>query len=193
MIRLAAAALTVLALATGVASALEFGENGLHKQPWHRVTFKDMTEDLESARAEGKRLAIIFEQYGCGYCRVMNEEVFPDPDISSFIEENYFFVQMNLFGDEEVTDFDGTALSEKDMAKRWGVVFTPTILFMPEAAPESGTAAQAAVGVMPGAFGKGTTLDMLRWVVVRGYESGEHFQKYHARELAKRQAAGTSN
>jgi hypothetical protein len=32
---------------------------------------------------------------------------------------------MNLFGDVEVTDFDGTVLSEKDMAVRWGVMFTP--------------------------------------------------------------------
>jgi len=193
MIRLAAAVLAIFTLAATTAPALEFGESGLHKQPWHRVTFKDMKEDLEAANAEGKRMAVIFEQYGCGYCRVMNEEVFPDPEISSVIEENYFFVQMNLFGDEEVTDFDGTTLPEKEMAKRWGVVFTPTIMFMPEVAPESGTAAQAAVSIMPGAFGKGTTLDMLRWIVVRGYESDEHFQKYHARELAKRQAAGTSN
>jgi thioredoxin-related protein len=193
MMRLAAAALAILALATTTAPALEFGENGLHKQPWHRVTFKDMSEDLEAAQAEGKRLAIIFEQYGCGYCTVMNEEVFPDPAISSLIEESYFFVQMNLFGDEEVTDFDGTVLPEKEMAKRWGVVFTPTILFMPETKPETGTAAQAAVSIMPGAFGKGTTLDLLRWVVIRGYESDEHFQKYHARELAKRQAGSTAN
>jgi hypothetical protein len=35
---------------------------------------------------------------------------------------------------------------------------------MPETAPEKGTAAAAAVSVMPGAFGKHTTLNMFRWV-----------------------------
>jgi hypothetical protein len=46
---------------------------------------------------------------------------------------------MNLFGDVEVTDFDGTTLSEKDMAVRWGVMFTPTLIFLPEQLPDSCT------------------------------------------------------
>ncbi|MBX2856508.1 MAG: thioredoxin family protein [Rhodobacteraceae bacterium] len=167
--------------------AVEVGEDGLHKQPWFAVTFKDLTEDLETAASEGKRLAIIFEQRGCIYCEKLHEEVFSDPKISQYIAENFIMVQMNLFGDEEVTDFDGEALPEKEMARRWGVVFTPTILFMPEIAAEAAVANQAAVATMPGAFGKGTTLHMFQWVVEKGYESGEHFQKYHARKLAEGQ------
>ena len=169
------------------AAAIEMGEDGLHKTPWMSVTFKDMAEDLENARDEGKRLAIIFEQRGCVYCKKMHEEVFSDPEVADFIKANFMVVQMNLFGDEEVTDFDGEALSEKDMANRWGVVFTPTILFMPEEAPESGTAAKAAVSQMPGAFGKLTTLHMFQWVAEKGYEGEEHFQKYHARKFNARQ------
>ncbi|RME98697.1 MAG: thioredoxin [Alphaproteobacteria bacterium] len=178
------AAILTLALAPALAFA-EVGEDGLHKQPFHRVTFKDMAEDLADAKAENKRLAIIWEQRGCIYCRKLNEEVFTDPEVRSFIEDNYFVVQMNLFGDEEVTDFDGETLPEKEMAKRWGVVFTPTIMFMPDEVPEGGTAAEAAVSVMPGAFGKWTTLNMFRWVKLKGYETGEHFQKFHAREFEK--------
>lgn len=169
------------------AAAVEMGEDGLHKTPWMSVTFKDMAEDLETARDEGKRLAIIFEQRGCIYCKKMHEEVFSDPEVADFIKANFMVVQMNLFGDEEVTDFDGETMPEKDMAKRWGVVFTPTILFMPEEAPESGTAAQAAVSQMPGAFGKFTTLHMFQWVAEKGYEGEEHFQKYHARKFNARQ------
>ena len=163
--------------------AAEIGEDGLHKQDWFAVTFKDMAEDLDTAREDGKRLAIIFEQRGCIYCKKVHEEVFSDPEVSAFIRENFMVVQMNLFGDEEVTDFDGEALAEKEMAKRWGVVFTPTIMFLPEDAPGEGTAAQAAVSVMPGAFGRHTTLNMFRWVREKGYDGDEHFQKYHARKL----------
>ncbi|MGD1927014.1 MAG: thioredoxin family protein [Paracoccaceae bacterium] len=163
--------------------AAELGDDGLHKTPWMAVTFKDMTEDLETAAEDGKRLAIIFEQRGCIYCKKMHEEVFIDPEVAAFIQENFMVVQMNLFGDEEVTDFDGEAMAEKDMARRWGVVFTPTILFMPEAVPESGTAAQAAVSQMPGAFGKHTTLHMFQRVAEKGYAGDEHFQKYHARKF----------
>ena len=179
----------ILSLFAANASAVELGDDGLHKALWLETTFKDMTEDLEAANAEGKRLAIIFEQRGCIYCTQMHQEIFPIPEIEFYIEDNYYFVQMNLFGDEEVTDFDGTVLSEKKMAKRWGVFFTPTILFMPEEVPESGNAAQGAVAIMPGAFGKGTTFDLLEWVVLKGYNSDEHFQKYHARKINERRAA----
>lgn len=178
-------AAAVIGLGLPAFGAAPMGDDGLHKPEWLRDTFKDMTEDLEEANAEGKRLLVIFEQRGCIYCKKMHEEVFPDPAIAALIEENYFVVQMNLFGDVEVTDFDGETLSERDMAVRWGVVFTPTMMFMPEEVPESGTAAQAAVVSMPGAFGKGTTKALLNWVLEKGYEGDEHFQKYVARMLSQ--------
>ena len=171
-------------------TAAEIGEDGLHKEPWFSTTFKDMAEDIEAAKDAGKRLAIIFEQRGCIYCRKMHEEVFSDPRIAEYISENYMVVQYNLFGDEEVIDIDGEELSEKTAARKWRVVYTPTILFMPEEVPEDTDAGAAAVSVMPGAFGKGTTLNMFQWVKERGYEGEEHFQKYHARKLEEMQAQG---
>lgn len=177
-----AAIVTAFALPAFAAGA-PMGDDGLHKPDWLRDTFKDMSEDFEEAQAEGKRLLVIFEQRGCIYCKKMHEEVFPDPEIQALIEENYFVVQMNLFGDVEVTDFDGETLSEKDMAVKWGVVFTPTMMFMGDVMPDGGTAAKAAVVTMPGAFGKGTTKALLTWVLEKGYEGDEHFQKYLARTL----------
>jgi thioredoxin-related protein len=177
------AAMLVLAVPAW-ASDVPMGEDGLHKPEWLRLTFKDMTEDLADANAQGKRLLVMVEQRGCIYCRKMHEEVFVDPEIEAYIEDHYFVVQMNLFGDEEVTDFDGTTLSEKEMAQRWGVVFTPTLLFFPEEVPEDSVGGRAAPVVMPGAFGKGTTSALLTWVVEKGYEGDEHFQKYLARKLS---------
>lgn len=185
MIRILAALATILALALPV-SAVEIGDDGLHKPTWLRDTFKDMTEDLAEANAEGKRLMVIWEQRGCIYCTKMQTEIFPDPAIDAMIRENFFVVQMNLFGDVEVTDFDGTTLPVKEMAPRWGVVFTPTIMFFPEEVGADQTAQQAAIVSMPGAFGKGTTLDLLTWVKDKEYLTGEHFQKYHARKIVER-------
>ncbi|MGV6812704.1 MAG: thioredoxin family protein [Brevirhabdus sp.] len=177
------AAAFALALSALPGSAFEMGEDGLHKTEWMRNTFKDMSEDLEEANAEGKRLLIIWEQRGCIYCTKMHEEVFPVPEIEAILRDKFFVVQMNLFGDEEVTDFDGTTLPEKEMAARWGVVFTPTMMFMPEEVAGDATAALEAVAAMPGAFGKFTTYNLLNWVLEHGYDSEEHFQKYHARKF----------
>ncbi len=170
------------------AAAAELGDDGLHKQPWMRDTFKDLREDLAEAKAEGKRLVLFFEQRGCIYCKQMHEEVFSDPGISDYIGENYFVVQLNLHGDIEVTDFDGETLPEKDMAGKWRVLFTPSIVFLPEEVPENQSALEASVAVMPGAFGKGTTKDMFTWVAEKRYllDNGEDFQRYHARKIQER-------
>ena len=127
-----------------------------------RDTFKDLSEDLAEANDEGKRLMVMIEQRGCSYCKKMHEEVFPVEEIASYIDENYFVVQINMFGDVEVTDFDGTMLPEKDMVKKWGALFTPTILFFPEEVDADISAAQAVVATMPGAFSRNTTFDLLK-------------------------------
>ncbi|MEF3046777.1 SoxW family protein [Pseudotabrizicola sp. L79] len=163
--------------------AAQLGDDGLHKPEWLRETFKDLSEDLAEANAEGKRLLIMVEQRGCIYCTKMHEEVYPDPAIDQLIRDHYFVVQINLFGDVEVTDFDGTVLPEKEMATRWGVMFTPTMIFLPEQVDAGKTAAESAVAMMPGAFGKGTTEALLTWVRDHGYENGEHFQKYLASRM----------
>ncbi|MCP4315732.1 MAG: thioredoxin fold domain-containing protein [Hyphomicrobiales bacterium] len=186
-------AFIVALVAASQINAAEIGDDGLHKTAWMRDTFKDLAEDLEEANAEGKRLLIIFEQRGCIYCTKMHKEVFPDPKITKIIEDSYFVVQLNLYGDVEVTDFDGESLSEKNMARKWGILFTPTMMFLAESVDESETAAAAAVATMPGAFGRGTTLDMLTWVVEKRYadEVDEDFQRYHARRIQERNDGST--
>ncbi|MBS8259834.1 thioredoxin [Roseibium polysiphoniae] len=168
-------------LSAPAALAAEMGEDGLHKQDWFTITFRDMAEDIETATDEGKRLAIIFEQRGCIYCRAMHEKILSDPEVSDYIKANFMVVQYNMFGDEEVIDLDGDTLTEKSAARKWGYVFTPTIVFLPESVQEGKTVAEAAVATMPGAFGKWTFLNMFRWVQEKGYAGDEHFQKYHAR------------
>jgi len=181
-------ALIAVALLALPAAAAELGDDGLHKTDWMRDTFKDLRDDLAEANAEDKRLMLIVEQRGCIYCTKMHEEVFPEPEVADYIRENFFVVQLNLHGATEVIDFDGEARVESAMARKWGLLFTPTMVFLPEEVGEGMTAPQAAVATMPGAFGKGTVLDMLTWVNEKRYEldNGEDFQRYHARRIQER-------
>ena len=186
----------LLLLSVGsVMQAGQIGDDGMYKESWMRDTFKDLREDLAEANAEGKRLALIFEQRGCIYCRKMHEEVFVQPRVSSYIEENFFVVQLNLHGDLEVTDFDGEVLSEKDIARKWRILFTPTLMFLPEDIDAQLDAAQASVAVMPGAFSAGTTFDLLTWVNAKLYDTEEEgdFQRYHAKQINIRRAAKDAN
>lgn len=187
--------LAVTVLLAGITGALaaEVGDDGLHKQAWFATTFRDIKEDMATARAEGKRLALMFEQRGCTYCRQVHEQVLTDPEVRDFIKANYMMVQYNLYGDEEVTDLDGEALTEKTAARKWRVTFTPTIFFMPEEADGKKDVGASTVAVMPGAFRKGTFLDMFQWVHQKGYETDEDFQRYHARRIIERREQGKKN
>lgn len=178
-------AFVALFLGTAVVAA-ELGDDGLHKAPWMRDTFKDLREDLEEANAEGQRLMVIVEQRGCIYCTKMHEEVFPREEIAALLNDDFFVVQINMFGDVEVTDFDGTVMTEKEAIKEWGLLFTPTIMVFPAEVPDGVKADEAAAVSMPGAFGPGTTFDLLTWVLEEGYLGEENFQKYHARKINER-------
>ena len=179
-------------LATNV-SALELGDDGLHKTRWMQDTFKDLREDLSEANSEGKRLVLFFEQIGCIYCTKMHKEVFSKEKVSNYIEENFFVVQLNLHGDIEVTDFDGEVLAEKDIARKWGILFTPSVIFLPTEVKVDVSAQQAAVATMPGAFSAWTTMDLFTWVREERYllDNGEDFQRYHARRIDERRAQNT--
>lgn len=186
----AAAVAVVMALP---AMAAEIGDDGLHKAEWMRDTFKDLREDFAEAKSEGKRLMVIVEQRGCIYCRDMHENTFPDPRIQKLLHGAYFPVQINLHGDTEMIDTDGEVLTEKEAARKWRVLFTPTMIFFPTELDVSKSAGDQAVSIMPGAFGPGTTLDMLTWVVEQRYldQSEEDFQRYHARMIRERSDGNT--
>ena len=132
----------------------DIGEDGMHEQSWFHESFLDLGGDLGEAKANGKRLVIIWEQRGCPYCKRMHEVNLRIPRIVNSIKDNFVVIQLNLWGDREVTDFDGEVLKEKDLANKWGVLFTPTSIFYPETVEKIGgkTGRDAEVLRIPGYF-----------------------------------------
>ena len=164
------------------------GDDGLHKTDWMRDTFKNLQEDFAEAEAEDKRMVLLVEQRGCSYCREMHEVTFVDPRVESYIRDNYYVIQINLHGATEITDTDGEDLTERAATRKWGLMFTPTMMFLPTSLDENKSAAGQAVAVMPGSFSPATTLDLLTWVNEERYadQSEEDFQRYHARMTRER-------
>ena len=109
-------------------------DDGLYKQPWFLESFLDLGDDLEGARKEGKRFVIMWELRGCPYCKETHLVNFAQPRISDYVKTNFEVLQLNIIGSRKVTDFDGTELSEKELAAKYGVRFTPTFQFFAEAA-----------------------------------------------------------
>ncbi len=168
------------------------GDDGLYKQSWMPETFLDFGEDLAEAAAQGKRLALLWEQKGCPYCKDTHLVNFRDPAVVGYIREHFTVIQMNMWGDREVTDFDGETLPEKDFARKYGVTFTPTVQFFPASLEEIGGRAGQQVEVfrLPGYFRNFHMLSAFRYVAEDRYET-QDFQRYILERSAA--AAGAGN
>ena len=148
------------------------GEDGIWHQAWFQTSFLDLADDQKEARAKGKRFAVIFEQRGCIYCTKMHTEVLARRYINDYVRENFHIVQIDLWGSREVTDFDGKKMPEKTLAERWGVLFTPAIVFFKD--DLSGIDAKwgqpLEVARMQLGIGADTFYDMFVWVRAGIYE-----------------------
>jgi len=114
----------------------QLNDEGVYTQPWFYESFLDLKEDVAESASEGKHLAILWEQRGCPYCRETHMVNLRNPEIVAYIKKNFNVIQLNLWGDKEVTDFDGTATTEKKFARKNGIQFTPTIQFFPTSLTE---------------------------------------------------------
>lgn len=128
-------------LLIGAASLALFGrvraepiltDDGLYKEPWFLESFLELGDDLESAHKEGKRFVIMWELKGCPYCKETHFVNFARSDVSDYIKANFEVLQLNIIGSRRVTDFDGIEMSEKELAAKYNVRYTPTFQFFPE-------------------------------------------------------------
>ena len=167
------------------------GDDGLYTQPWFLISFLDLKDDLAESAAKGRRLAIVWEQRGCSYCKKMHDVNFALPKINRFVRENFQVLQLNLFGAREVTDFDGQVLPEKALARKWGVIGTPTIMFFPvraeDAIGKSGRAAE--VARLPGYLPPDEFLAMFQYVREQR-TADQSFNQYLAQRMAELQRRG---
>lgn len=104
-------------------------DDGLLAQPWFLNSFLDLKEDHAEAVANGKRFAIIWELKGCPYCKVLHTTNLSRPDTQNLARANFEILQLNILGSRKVVDFDGEELTEKKLARKHGVRFTPSLQF----------------------------------------------------------------
>lgn len=154
-------------------------DDGIYRQPWFLESFLELGDDLQGAANAGKRFAIIWELRGCPYCRETHLVNFARPDIEAFVKANFEILQLNIVGSRKVTDFDGAEISEKALAAKYGVRFTPTVQFFPVSA--DGLAAKAPgereVARAPGYLKPDDFLALFRFVHEKGYET-KSFRDY---------------
>ena len=169
-------------------------DDGLYHQAWEVTSFLDLREDFNEAKTKGKRFAVFFEQRGCIYCTKMHKEVLAQRYINDYVRDNFAVVQLDIFGAREVTDFDGTKLSEAKLAERWGVMFTPTVVFLKDELPGDAKAWGQSLEVtrMSLGFGAATFYDLFVWIACKTYVQDRNFQRFHVARMAERGKSGVA-
>ena len=154
-------------------------DDGLYKEPWFLESFLDLADDLEGARKEGKRFVVMWELKGCPYCKETHFVNFAQPRIADYVKSNFEVLQLNIIGSRKVTDFDGAEMSEKQLAAKYGVRFTPTFQFFGEGATplKSLPAAKREVARAPGYMLPDDFLALFRYVREKAYET-KSFRDY---------------
>lgn len=147
-------------------------EDGIYRQPWFLESLLELQDDLVSAGAAKKRFAILFELRGCPYCKEMHFGNLMRPEIEAYIRGHFDILQLNIIGSREVTDFDGERMSEKQLAGKYGVRYTPTFLFFPESADglREKKPAQREVTRLQGVMKPPQFLAAFRYVADKAYE-----------------------
>ncbi len=94
-------------------------------------TFGDFSEELQTARDEGKKgVLLFFEMDECPFCHYMKGNVLNQVAVQEYYRKNFLLFAVDIEGDVEIVDFNGEHMSQKDFAfKKNRVRATPVIAF----------------------------------------------------------------
>jgi len=131
---IALAATTHLAPAqpVGMASDPERPANGVaYTLPeWFKPSFLDFRQDVAEARKQGRQVMVFLHLDNCPWCARMLEENFVRGDNHDTLRKHFDVIAVNVRGSLEAMWTDGTAYTERTLARHLGVVGTPTIVIL---------------------------------------------------------------
>jgi len=112
------------------ASPQQGAKSEIKEYPWFKDSFLDLPEDLAEAAENNRGLILYFHQEGCPYCKKLLNDNFRRPALVNKLTARYDFIELNMWGDRSVIDIDGSQLTEKTLAVKLKVMFTPTLIFI---------------------------------------------------------------
>jgi thioredoxin-related protein len=108
------------------------GAEDVEYPDWFKTSFLELADDIEEAQQEGKGLMLVFHQPGCPYCNAFVERNLAQKDIEDTVRDNFDVIEINIWGDREVTSIGGDQYTEKTFAGQLQVQFTPTVMMYDE-------------------------------------------------------------
>ncbi len=97
---------------------------------WFKQSFLDIAEDVAEAAEADKHVMLFMYINGCPYCHKMVEENLKHAPYTAFVKEHFDVIALNILGDREIALNEETSLTEKALANKLRVRYTPTIVFL---------------------------------------------------------------
>ena len=103
-----------LLLATGFAALAAEGKHGAYHgalateyPTWFKDSFLNLRDDIAEAKAQHKRVMLLFTQDNCPYCNALVERNLAQKETEQLLRQRFEVVAINLWGDREVMGFVG--------------------------------------------------------------------------------------
>ena len=102
-----------------------------HAPPaWFKESFLEIADDVDDASEAGKHVLLFFDLNGCPYCDRMLEESFTAEPLSSYIQDHFDVIAINIQGDRDIAFNEEISVTEKELGAILKVYSTPALLFM---------------------------------------------------------------
>lgn len=103
----------------------------MHEIPsWFKQSFYDINEDVSEAMENNKHYMLFMDLEGCPYCtKMLKENFMADGGNKEFIQKYFDVVNINVKGSVEIAWDENTTLTEKELAEKLKIQYSPTILF----------------------------------------------------------------
>jgi thioredoxin-related protein len=122
--------LLLAAHSASLASGKVVGGKMSEHPDWFKESFLDIAEDVVEAAEADKHVILFMDLNGCPYCYKMIEENFKNAPYKEFIKDHFDVIAINIRGDREVALNEAVSVTEKELAGRLKVMYTPTIVFL---------------------------------------------------------------
>jgi thioredoxin-related protein len=99
-------------------------------QHFFQASLGDLTEELETARDEGKQgVFVFFEMDECPFCHRMKQTILNQPEVQEYFTQHFLSLSIDIEGDIEIVDFEGSDTTQKEFARHNRVRATPLLVF----------------------------------------------------------------
>lgn len=112
-----------------VITYLAINANGNSNSSDERTKGKSFEEVLKMAQKDKKKVIINVYADWCSWCKKMEKDTYPDPEVQKELKRNYYLYRLNGES-KEVVEYDGRKWTKAELTAAFGIRGFPATIFL---------------------------------------------------------------